>query len=287
MALIPTTYMDSVVAIGTIVDGEHRWLATGFFYGDLVVSQPEERYFLFLVTNRHVLEGLSPISLRFNPQEGDQTIDLEVPLVDKVIFHPNKAVDLAVLPVLAGGLRDKGVRLESFQGNIHAANLTKMSEIGVSEGDGVFVLGFPMGLVGIERNSVIVRSGVIARLQDAYAGHVPYFLIDTSVFPGNSGGPVILKPEMVAIEGTSTNNESLLVGVVQSYIPYTDTAVSQQTGQIRSVFMENSGLAQILPIQFIEETIAHAWQQLPELRKLKEEIALCLTEGCSPDLEST
>src|ERR1019366_8874960 len=59
-------------------------------------------------------------------------------------------------------------------------------------------LGFPLQLVGGERNYVIVRHGTIARIGDMLAGTNKNFLVDTFIFPGNSGGPVILKPEMMA-----------------------------------------------------------------------------------------
>jgi hypothetical protein len=53
------------------------------------------------------------------------------------------------------------------------------------------------------------------------------FLIDALVFPGNSGGPVVLRPEIVSINGTPPQNRSYLIGMVVSYQPYIDVAVSQ------------------------------------------------------------
>ncbi|PYT35678.1 MAG: hypothetical protein DMG58_01405 [Acidobacteria bacterium] len=38
-------------------------------------------------------------------------------------------------------------------------------------------------------------------------------------------------------------------------LPYTDVALSQQTGQIRMVSQENAGLAEVLPVHYINETI--------------------------------
>jgi hypothetical protein len=42
----------------------------------------------------------------------------------------------------------------------------KELELGLSEGDGVDVLGFPMGLTGQGEDDVIVRQGAIARVRD-------------------------------------------------------------------------------------------------------------------------
>jgi S1-C subfamily serine protease len=69
------------------------------------------------------------------------------------------------------------------------------------------------------------------------------FLIDANIFPGNSGGPVVTRPEISSIEGTKAIDKAALIGIVKSYLTYKDVAVSQQTGKPRVIFEENSGLA--------------------------------------------
>jgi hypothetical protein len=66
-----------------------------------------------------------------------------------------------------------------------------MKELSVSPGDGVFVLGFPMNIAGRQRNYVIARQGCVARIGEMLDGASPLFLLDSFVFPGNSGGPVV------------------------------------------------------------------------------------------------
>ena len=71
MALIPPFFIDCVAAIGTDdSEGERRWIASGFLYGHRLsdVESKERDYAVYLVTNRHVLAGLSKAYLRFNPQ---------------------------------------------------------------------------------------------------------------------------------------------------------------------------------------------------------------------------
>jgi S1-C subfamily serine protease len=82
-----------------------------------------------------------------------------------------------------------------------------------------------------------------------------YFLIDAFVFPGNSGGPVVSVPNLNAIQGTKIQDHSHLIGVVRGYLPYNDVAISQQTGQVRMISQENSGLAEVLPMDYVDETI--------------------------------
>lgn len=112
-----------------------------------------------------------------------------------------------------------------------------------------------MGLVGDRRATVIARNGCIARIQDLIAGSELTFLVDSFVFPGNSGGPVLLKPEVASVAGTTANNRALVIGVVSGYLPYEDVAVSAQTGRPRVVFSENSGLVEVYPMEFVTETI--------------------------------
>ena len=110
----------------------------------------------------------------------------------------------------------------------------------MSEGDFIYVLGFPMGIMAPDRQYVISRTGIIARLRDALERPNNDFMIDSMIFPGNSGGPVINKPEIISIEGTNSVSSPYLIGIVASYLTYyTDTTVSKQTGQSRLVFEEN------------------------------------------------
>ena len=132
---------------------------------------------------------------------------------------------------------------------------SQMLAAGVSEGDPMYVLGFPMGIVTSTSNYVIVKGGVISRVRDILEGHVTKFLVDCSVFPGNSGGPVVIRPEAISISDTQSVSIAALIGVVKSYLPYSDIAISQQTGKPRVIFEENSGLAEVESVDSIKETV--------------------------------
>lgn len=67
------------------------------------------------------------------------------------------------------------------------------------------------------------------------------------------------KPEAMAIEGTKAHPKAALVGIVRGYFPYTEIAISTQTRQTRIVFQENSGLAEVLPLDYVNEAIV-AWK---------------------------
>ncbi len=112
-----------------------------------------------------------------------------------------------------------------------------------------------MGMSGVERTYVIARAGIIARLDDEILASSGAFLIDASVFPGNSGGPVIIKPTSDHLEGRRAIDQAYVIGVVRGYIPYEEVAYSLQSNPpvARMVFMENSGLADVIPMDAVKE----------------------------------
>lgn len=218
-ALVPPFFMYCVVAIGGIVsevrDGRpinSKWTAigTGFFYGHLVQPDPDlakRQYAVYLVTAKHVVDGwktqqgvaaqrgmsVSDMIIRVNP------IALTSPATDFSISeikdnkdtgwtnNPN-GKDIAVLSVNIDTLRQKAFGIAFFPDDEMVANVAKLNDLKVSAGDGTFVLGFPMGLVGEWRNGVIVREGIIARVEDMLISKSDSFLINSFVFPETAVG---------------------------------------------------------------------------------------------------
>jgi S1-C subfamily serine protease len=102
----------------------------------------------------------------------------------------------------------------------------------VEAGDEMMALGFPRGLSANQAGFPILRSGRVASYPVAPAKIFPTFLLDFSVFPGNSGGPVFMRDEgrrsggdgapaqdVEFIAGLLTqqvqlNNERLEIGIV-------------------------------------------------------------------------
>ncbi|MCK4353262.1 trypsin-like peptidase domain-containing protein [candidate division WOR-3 bacterium] len=272
MALIPLFFLNCAVVIGadTPDEGKRRWVASGFLYGDYIDkdSKGKKSYGVYLVTNRHVLKGFSQVYLRFNPQKADKPArDYPLRLLDekgdpKWSAHPDAKIDVAVIPVNVQLLRGHAIQIAYFHSDLHVANIEKLVELGIAEGDFAYVLGFPMGIIGDKRVAAIVRSAIIARIRDSLDKTTQEYLIDAFMFPGNSGGPVVSKPEAMAITGTKSQNASYLIGIVKSYIPYKDVAVSLQTKRPRVIFEENSGLAAVHPIDFVQDTIKESEKSL-------------------------
>lgn len=268
MALIPPFFLNCVVSVGVPPippQTSATWVGTGFIVGrPFVDGQEAKKYHTFIVTNKHVLAGKEIILLRFNSLDGTQVFDYPVPLATNGeliwVGHDSDEIDVAVFNINPEVLERDGAEFSFFYLDEHVMTLEDMKNKGVSEGDGLFVLGFPMGIVAPQRKNVIARAGVIARIRDMLEGHQSSYLIDANVFPGNSGGPVIIRPELVSITGTKSIDKAALVGVVKSYVPYRDVAVSQQTGNARVIFEENSGLAEVENTSNVISTVEKCYQ---------------------------
>ena len=61
MSLIPKVYMEAVLSIGTRSNAGINWIGTGFFVVKII---DDDKYQPFMVTNRHVLDGLSSVVIR-------------------------------------------------------------------------------------------------------------------------------------------------------------------------------------------------------------------------------
>ncbi len=260
--------MDCVVAIG-IQHGranaaKKSWIGTGFLFGKFVKAHDDDPnkkdYTAYLVTNKHVIARHRSIILRFNPRSDQPAKDYPVNLYDKEgvqlwTGHPNPDVDVAVLRINLQPVHAEGMKYGLFKSDSDSISSTEMHEAGLSEGDFIYALGFPMGLVAKDRQHVMVRSGIIARIRDLYEKRSSDYTVDAFVFPGNSGGPVITKPELISIQGTQPYRKSSLVGIIKSYIPYQDVAISKQTNKPRVIFEENTGLSLVEPVDRILEAI--------------------------------
>lgn len=260
MSLIPRYFLDTVAAVGVpgAADNEEvRYFATAFLFGHPGPSPTKPAsYLVFVVTNRHVVEGERRVWIRFRAPAGKRPKVLPIPRGPwpfPWILHPDPDIDLAALPINAIEIPD-GLAPDRFLTlQPHAVTVDDLRASDFSEGNELFILGFPMGIAGANQNDPIVRHGIVARIQDWYDGRSKHFLIDSSIYPGNSGGPVILKPVMWGFGTKRRFSQPKVIGLVSAYLPYRDVAKSEQTGLIRLISEENSGLARVVPIDAVIE----------------------------------
>ena len=258
MAIIPNGFSKAVVAIGVQENEEISWCGTGFLVYRVI---NESRDLVpILVTNKHVLEGRKEIVVRLKHKDSDAVADEKVPLYkgDEIMYkvHPDPNIDIAAMLLNGSYIMEKQIEFSGF--NIdkdHTMTTRELKESGVEEGSLVYMLGFTMGLVNMDSTDPICRLGCIARMSSAQLLETKNILVDIQNFPGNSGSPIILRPEHMSIEGTPCLDKSLLVGIVHSYIPYVEKLMNIQTGKIVEVRSENSGLAYVHHVEYIREVI--------------------------------
>ncbi|MAF10208.1 hypothetical protein CMK11_07140 [Candidatus Poribacteria bacterium] len=260
MALITPQAIDCVLAMGDGPDEQQiTWKGSGFLYGRYSHTDEagKKRYDTYIVSCRHVFEQLDTAWVRCNPRGKDpaQAYQFGMDGKPRWIGHPDPSIDIAVAAANVQMLMDHGMSVAVFTDDTQTLCVEEMENEGVTEGDHLFVLGFPLGLVGARRNAVITRHGVVARIRDVLDGVDDYYLVDAAIYPGNSGGPVLLQPQLIGVEGTTPRRRAGLIGVVSGYLPYRDTAVSLQTQRPRVTFEENSGLGLVLPMDKVNEAI--------------------------------
>lgn len=262
MALFNKQNLQSVVLIERqMADGNFQPSATGFLVGFAINNEPDlnkRLYKVFLLTNRHVFNNQEQLWIRFDRKEIKNTvkfpIQLKVGSEIKWLAHSDERVDLAMLTISPDFLNKNAVEWTFINEELFAYP-NNFEEVGIELGDSIFIAGFPLGISGSERNYAVVRSGTVARLDQEIIQSINAFLIDATVFPGNSGGPVFIKPELSSLVGTKAVNSTFLIGVVSGYRVYQEALFSHQSNppRVSGYTVENSGLATVVPMNYAKD----------------------------------
>lgn len=169
-----------------------RTVGTGF-----LISAPgaDGKPRTVLITANHVLQKMPGLTARIgyriaNPDGSWSYSPQQVKIRDGDghelwTHHPNR--DVAAITIKAPPEFAKA----ALPMNYLAADDT-FDKYQVNAGDEMMALGFPRGLSANSAGFPILRSGRVASYPLAPAKVFPTFLLDFSVFPGNSGGPVFV-----------------------------------------------------------------------------------------------
>lgn len=186
--------------------------ATGFLFD---FCNTDQQSIPCLVTNRHVLAHGPKLRITFTRKSVTNTPDIGNLVHTEVStslaeYHPNPAIDLAILPIgnLLNRLAQAGQAVFFTSlciDDIPPANVwSQYSAI-----ETVVMAGFPKGLRDKINNQPIFRSGITATHPALDFQGRPEFLIDMPCFKGCSGSPV-----MICEEGLHINkrNNSIASG---------------------------------------------------------------------------
>jgi len=153
----------------------------------------------FIVTNRHLVEGVRRGGLIFTQQrEGrpDYGRSFQLNIDDfpaAWFFHPDAQTDLAIIPLrpLERAARDLGVELyyQSIDSRC-IPDAVQMRDFDALEE--ILFVGYPSGIWDQVNLMPILRRGTTATpLELDFEGR-KQFLIDAAVYPGSSGSPVFV-----------------------------------------------------------------------------------------------
>jgi V8-like Glu-specific endopeptidase len=221
-----------------------RTVGTGFLISE---TGADGRPRTVLVTANHVLQRMpgqnARIGYRFENADGSWSY---APTPLKIrdtggrqlwTQHPNR--DVAAIAITAPPQFAKA----AIPLNYLAADDT-FSKHQVGAGDEMMALGFPRGLAANQAGFPILRSGRVASFPVAPAKAFPTFLLDFSVFPGNSGGPVFM------------SDQSYRRPVVQSSAPQDGGFIAGLLTQQVELNNERLEIGIVTHAKYIRETIA-------------------------------
>lgn len=261
MSLLPAQYLDTTVSIGVkLQNGSIAWIGTGFLVKrEAVESSPDSCF--YLVTNKHVLSYKYSVVMRIPFCGGGdaQFNDCEISLIDEngmqtYAVHENDDIDIAVLPLSTDVDATNSISILDIDDDAKTSD--ELAEYGVAEGVFVYMLGYPLGLVNACSSKPICRLGCIARMSDLKDERLRSYIVDMQNFPGSSGSPIFVRPEILKLEGSPEPlKQCSLIGVAHGFIPWRDNLKSEQTDEIVEVRTENSGLALVYPVELIREAI--------------------------------
>ena len=183
-----------------------RLSGTSFFVAIPFVEDLEGQHFVYLVTAKHLIEGIREKSIdqkvyvRLNFT--NKPADLIGTSIEQWVYHPTDAsVDVAILPWAPPDMID----YLSFPISM-ALTDERIKTYHIGPGSEVFVTGLFVKHSGDRNNLPIIRVGNIALMPEepitTKVGLIDAYLIEARSIGGLSGSPVFIPlPEVVARDG--------------------------------------------------------------------------------------
>ncbi len=255
---IPESFINSVVCIGNKKDNGFLPMGTGFIVGRKA-SGNEKSFYPYLVTNNHVLCSFlnspeSQMAIRLYEKETHlvKVYDVEK---NKFTASQDPNIDIAVIQLSGDFLSTKveNFGLIDLDENTYTSN--ELQDNGGGCGTLVYMLGFPMRLIEDNSCTPLCRIGCVSRMDKVEIKKSKHFLLDIQNFPGNSGSPIFCRGEVASVNGSKPVQKTALIGIVNSYIPYSESLINSQTGKVVEIRTENSGIAVANPTEFIKDLI--------------------------------
>ena len=276
----PALPSDQLFYDGSQVDFEVR--GTGFRYAYTpikfaVKSDPDPKTgsiynwaAVWIVTCKHCIQDTPVVAIRMDTSGGTRVYTIRSA---KWWMHPEEDVavtrfgldsDTDEIPEELVADAFHAVQARSV-GQKHTATRLQMKRTGFYESTPVSMIGFPLGMMeGGRKNYPAVRAGTIAQIQgylDGDPGH-RIFLIDGSVFGGNSGGPIVVRKGTMNSEGEILSNTAM-IGMVARAVHVETIRKDESSADV----MENADLVHAVTMESINETIRRYYLEKRAIEK--------------------
>lgn len=264
MSLLPEEFLKSVVSIKTDSMG---WTAFLYWVKLKKIDEIswENHYAVFLITNRHMVNIDKSLIIRYNKKNwgvGETTIEKW----SDWIFPNEATIDLAIIQVNADYLKENEVDYVVFwQENSILSEDEFLLKLKIWQD--IFLAGFPLWIIWIEKNYPIARQWIIAR-NDIELLKKWIFYLDVNNFPWNSWWPIFLKPSNMSLTGKNPMDKALFIWVICAYEPFPRTLYdnSQFPPVPMMITYENSWIALWVPIyiayELAKEWIEKQWEEV-------------------------
>jgi hypothetical protein len=250
MPRLPDDFLDSVFYLYPSEEEARQGINIGG--SGFVVAVPTwpglKQYFVYAVTNRHVLETADVG--RFNTREGGTYIER----IDRDLWVKSKTDDIAIrnIKLPPEEFAHRWIPLDMILSEEQA------KKINLGIGDNVFMVGRFIHHEGVQRNAPLVRFGAIAQMpaepiayQLEKKRHEQYSIIaDIRSIGGYSGSPVFLnEPDFLSRANKAEQPKAhYLIGVDWGHIPMWRPACGFNEEPIGTSQVNiNSGMAGIVP----------------------------------------
>lgn len=231
----------------------------------------------FLVTARHVfydpLKNWDPesVQIRFNwfdQKPVDEYLGIKIKLKENNkhlwIGHQDNSVDLAALPLVIS-IKDAG------RASVDPIPIQTYAEAtDLYESASILAFGYPGAVGAAFWTKAVVRTGIVAWISPVNPLSST-FLIDSLIFPGNSGGPVFKVPTGVDQFGNlNVGGKSAFLGIVSQgrkegnplYAGGKAIIIQGPTGTVALVSEQWVGIGVVEPAAKVNELLVRSYEHI-------------------------